>query len=69
MSDDEREEYNINDIMHCSIYPGGCACDCIVPGSTINYPLKKGIASGIYGISQIFLESNGGSFPDDQTGC
>lgn len=69
MSDDEREEYNINEIMHCSTYPGGYACDYIVPGGTINYPLKKGIASGIYGISQIFLESNGGSFPDDQKGC
>ena len=64
MSDDEREEYNINEIMYC----GGCACDYIVPRGTINYPLKKGIASGIYGISQIFLESNSGSFPDDQKG-
>ena len=68
MSDDEHDEYNVNEIIHCSKYPGGYATDYIIPRGIINYPLKKGIATGIYGLSKIYLDNKGGN-PEYAYGC
>ena len=68
MSDDERGDYNINKIIHCSKYPGGYSTDYIIPKGIINYPFKKGVVTGIYGLSKIFLDNNG-DHPEYNSGC
>ena len=69
MSDDESDNYIINEIIHCSKYPGGYATDYIIPDGIINYPLKKGVGTGIYGLSKVFLDDKGGDNPEYEHGC